>query len=659
MGAAKTFPTSSALFASTIQPLLKQYCSRCHASNAGTPQSPYFAGTGTDQASIDAAYAAARSKINLDNPSQSRFVLRLRNEFHNCWSDCAANSAALEAKIVEFANGIPLTQVDPQLVVSKALSLYQGTVAAGGNRVETNIVAQWEFKTGMGTIAYDTSGVEPALNLNFSGDVTWVGGWGIKVGPTGKAQGSTAASKKLSDLIKPTGEYTVEAWMAPGNVVQEDAFAVSYSGGTTARNFTIAQRAYQYQVFGRASTTDANGGPALLTNDKDRDAQASLQHVVLTFDPVNGRKLYVNGTFTGDVDTKKGGSLADWDDSFAFLVGNETSTDRQWQGVARFVAIHNRALSATQVKQNFDAGVGERYFMLFNVSNLVNLPQSYMMLEASQLDSYAYQFTKPTFVNLDPAATIPSIPLKGIRIGVNGAESRVGQAYIPLNTTISTSNYTPADGQRLSNVGTIIGLEKGPEFDQFFLTFEQIASNTHAVVEPTPTPPAAGPDAPASSDVGLKVFNEINATMSQVTGVPATDTNVKATFDRVSQQLPTVEDINTFLASHQVGIAQLAIEYCNALAEDNTLRSAFWPAVNFGAAASGQRAQLIDPIVTRALGTGVGSQPDASTVSTELNDLITRLSSCTTGCGPAADRTKTIAKAACAAVIGSGTTLLQ
>ena len=89
------------------------------------------------------------------------------------------------------------------------------------------------------------------------------------------------------------------------------------------------------------------------------------------------------------------------------MLGNETSTNRQWEGVLRMVAIHNRALTPTQIQQNFDAGVGEKYFMLFNVSHLVpNVPQAYVMLEASQLDSYGLQFTKPTFISLDPNASV-------------------------------------------------------------------------------------------------------------------------------------------------------------------------------------------------------------------------------------------------------------
>jgi hypothetical protein len=259
---------------------------------------------------------------------------------------------------------------------------------------------------------------------------------------------------------------------------------MSYSGGVSSRNATIGQRAYQYEALGRSSKTGANGAPALLTRDADRDAQASLQHVVLTFDPVAGRKLYVNGVFTGDVDPSAGGSLADWDDTFALVLGNETSNNRQWSGLIRLAAVHNRALTATQVKQNFDVGVGERYFLLFNVSTLTGVPQSYIMFEGSQYDSYSYLFDKPTFISLDAAATIPTLALKGMRIGVNGAESHVGQAYATLDTSISASNYQAATGQRLANVGTIIALEKGPSADMFFLSFEQIGSNTHAHTEP-------------------------------------------------------------------------------------------------------------------------------------------------------------------------------
>jgi len=660
VGTSKTFPADSALFGSTVHPVLRQYCARCHASNAGAPQSPYFG-----DANVDAAYAGARSKLNLDSLELSRLVVRLRQEFHNCWNnDCAGSANQMQAAIQAFANGIPLTQVDPSLVLSKALTLYDGTVAAGGNRFDTNVIAFWEFKTGMGTVAFDTSGVEPAVNLNFAGDVTWMGGWGIKLGAGGKAQGSTASSKKLADLIKSTGEYTIEGWIAPANVVQEDAFVVSYSGGTMARNMTLAQREYQYQALGRSSKTDSNGSPALLTAAADRDAQASLQHVVVTFDPVNGRRVYVNGNFTGDADRSGGGSLSDWDDSFALVLGNETSSNRPWSGVMRLVAIHNRALTAPQIQQNFAAGVGERYFMLFNVSHLVDVPQSYLMFEASQYDSYSYLFEKPTFVSLDPAARPDNLAIRGIRLGVNGTEARVGQAYIPLNATVTAANYTAAAGQRLSDVGTVVALEKGPESDLFFVTFERIGSNTHTPVEAAPPPPAPAVDSTeVASDIGMRLFEEINATMSAVTTVPATQTDVRATYELVKQAMPTKETIEGFVASQQTGVAQLAIEYCSALVDDPALRGAYFPGVDFGAAAStafgspASRDLVFNPLLDRMLGVNVGSQPNRAAARAELDALTARLVAGAAGSAPR--RTAIVTKASCAAVLGSAATLLQ
>ena len=152
VGASKSFPASSALFGSTVYPVLTQYCSRCHSSGATTPQSPFFA-----EANVDVAYAAVRAKINLDSPDQSRLVVRLRDEFHNCWTDCATAANVMLGAIQDFADGVPLTQVDPNLVTSKALTLYDGTVASGGNRFDNAAIALYEFKTGTGTVAYDTS----------------------------------------------------------------------------------------------------------------------------------------------------------------------------------------------------------------------------------------------------------------------------------------------------------------------------------------------------------------------------------------------------------------------------------------------------------------------------------------------------------------------
>lgn len=659
VGQSRNFPDDSTGFANTVYPLAKQYCAACHNANSATRQSPFFADD-----DLASAYAAVKSKINLDAPQNSRLVIRLRDEFHNCWDNCAANAQTMENAIRAYAQQIPVTNVDPAMVISKALTLHDGTVASGGSRFEAGQIALWEFKEGSGTTAFDTSGVQPAINLTLSGDITWVGGWGINV-KSGRAQGSTNASRKLRDLIVPTGEYSIEAWVAPGNVNQENARIVSYSAGPTLRNLTMAQSLYSYEFYNRSSRSDANGSPALKTAAADEDAQATLQHVVMTYDAVGGRHIYVNGVDTGDLDPTATGTLGDWDDTFALVLGNEPSGDRQWTGVLRMVAIHNRALTPAQVQQNFDAGVGEKFYLLFNVSSHTGTANSYLMFEVSRFDTYSYLFNQPTFINLDPEFT-PAAPIaiRDLRIGVNGLVVPLSQIYKNLNVQVSTAGgYAPGTGQVLSSLGTIIPLEKGPEQDEFFLTFAVLGNSSNVVTEPTPLPPAPPADGVPVADIGVKTFDAINATMSTITGVPASQPAVKATYALVKQQLPAVADLSAVLASHQVGIAQLAIEYCNALVEDPGMRQTMWPGFDFNAPAGtafnsgAKRDQIFVPLLTRAMGANVMTQPDEAAVRSELDNLVQDLTACGGSC--AADRTRTVVKAVCAATIGSATTLIK
>jgi len=684
VGGSKSFPanpvplfSSSSLLALVRNPASAN-CVRCHSSSAATPQQPFFAETAATNdpddiaAALDIAYAAIKSKVNLDNPDQSRLVVRLRDENHNCWGNagCAVNADEMLDAVEAYANGISITEVDPTLLISKGLTLYDGTVAAGGNRYEAATIAKYEFKTGMGAIIYDTSGHEPALNLTMSGAVEWVGGWGINVKAGGKAQGTASASKKLSDLIKSTGEFTVEAWVNNANVAQENAWIVSYSAGAMARNFTVAQRMYTYEGYTRSSETNGNGDPVLLTDADAMDAQAALQHVVMTYSPVEGRRFYVNGEFTGDEDAQGGGSLADWDDTFALVLGNETSTNRPWEGVMRMVAIHNRALTPTQIQQNFEAGVGEKYFMLFNVSHLVDVRDAYVMLEAQQIDSYGLQFAKPTFISLDPTESVANLPIGGIRIGVNGLEAHAGQAYSPLDTSIGGAGYTAGAGQQMTEVGTVIGLEKGVAADLFFLSFEKIGSNSrpHAPL-PVPVPPEPA-DLPASSDVGIKTFDEINTTLSLITGVPVTNVRVAATYDLVKQALPAVEQLGTFGPAQQTGMAQLAIQYCNQMVETPALRTAFFgnalvpntTAIStFGsedAPNAGNRNEVVTALMTKGKSTGLEFDLTVDDqIPGEIDDLIDKLVTGPTGSAP--NGTATVMKATCGAVLGSAVTLMQ
>jgi hypothetical protein len=649
-GNSKNFPDDSNLFATTVYPLLNEYCADCHADSAAIPQSPFF---GSEEIAV--AYEAAKAKIDLDTPANSRFVLRLGSEFHNCWSNCPSDAIEMRDAITALSNGIAETEVDPDLVTSMAMSLPNGIISSAGGRFEANAIALYEFKTGNGNLAYDTSGVEPSLNLTLSGDYRWVGGWGVQF-LAGKAQGSTTASTKLFDLIRSTGEFSLEAWIAPANVTQDGpSRIVSYSGGPMARNFMLGQTLYDYDSFVRSSETDEVGEPQLSTPAADEVLQATQQHVVMNYDPINGRQLFVNGELIDVVDGVPGGLINEWDDTFALALGSEVDNNNRWAGTVRLLAIHNRVLTPEQVTQNFEVGVGEKYYLLFNVTSHVGITDAYVVFEVSQFDSYSYLFDEPFFVVLnDAGVTLGAIPVQGMRLGLNGRELTVGQAFGNIDVTINDVVYAEDGLQQLSDLGTIIQLEKGPDEDEFFLTFERLGDATNVVVEASPAAAPPPPDVPRDPMVGIRNFAEVHYTMAKMTDIPVSHPEVAETYSRVYQAMPVQTNIAGFISSQQMGITQLAIEYCAVLVDEPARRAAFFPGFDFSAAASSafnNRALVIDPLINRMVGRNIATQPEITELTNEVNALIDRLIP--------GGQTTSIMKGACASVLGSAAMLVQ
>jgi hypothetical protein len=683
-GASKNFPNDGgALYGQTVYPVLtaanQGNCIQCHFTGSAVQQSPFFAeGPIGDADALLTAYEAAKSKMSLEDPDSSRFVVRLRDESHNCWTASCANDAQAVADAIQaFADQVPVDQVDPNLITSRALTLFEGTIASGGNRHEANVIANYEFKAGEPSlIAYDTSGVDPAMDLTLSGNVGWVGGWGLNF-TGGKAQASTAASSKLRSMITATGEYSIEAWVVPGNVVQEDVRIVSYSGSPDLRNFNLGQTMYNYDFFNRndgvPAAQAANGDPQLSTPDAAEVLQATLQHVVATYDPVEGRKIYVNGILTTMQDPTPGDTLNSWNNTYAFVLGNEVSVDRPFNGVLRMVSIHNRALTEPQILQNFEAGVGEKFFLLFSVSHLTTVPESYVVFEASIFDSYAYLFREPFFISLDGSAQPDGIDLEGIRIGLNGGEAPVGQAFANVDTIISSALYDPATGQQLATLGSVIPLQKGPIADEFFLTFDRLAASTYSRPAPATPAPSTPVNLVPASEIGVRTFDAINATMSAVTGISQLQVDVDATFDLVAQSLPAVPTLEAVLASHQVAIAQLSIEYCNAVVEDLTARNALWGGSfnSWNTPPSGQAAgwenALADPLLDRLIGnvTQIATQPDRTLIEAEMDQLVNGIPGDSSRNGLAetgsnsVQRTSDIAKSVCSSILGSAAMLVK
>ncbi len=377
-----------------------------------------------------------------------------------------------------------------------------------------------------------------------------------------------------------------------------------------------------------------------------------MQHVVATFDPIDGRRLYVNGELVAE-EGAAGGNFNAWDSSFALVLGSEVDGDDGWEGIIRFLAIYNRAMSEADILTNFDAGVGERYFLLFNVEEHVDVPEAYVAFEVSQFDDFSYLFSQPFFITLDDEATIGSVEIDGMYIGVNGREASVGQAFANVSATITDESYVPGSGQRLSELGTIVPLEFGGGDDVFFLSFDSIGNSSYDRPVP-PAPVAAVPDdSEPVSDIGLKNFAEINATLSEVTGVPITNGAVASTYEILRQQLPSQESITGFVSAHQTGITQLAVTYCTQMVNSASPLPGRDDLINNlldGLLANNPAGSSSGPLLTQPH-PDVASEGATRTVREELESLYDRISASATQ--------ESAAIATCAALAGSAITLIQ
>ena len=149
--------------------------------------------------------------------------------------------------------------------------------------------------------------------------------------------------------------------------------------------------------------------------------------------------------------------------------------------------------------------------------------------------------------------------------------------------------------------------------------------------------------------------------MSALTGVSRTQSNVAATYATIYQQLPASDAIEGFLSAESDGDHPIGHPVLDALVEDTSLRSTFFQGLisphRRPPLSTRGRAIVNNALVQKMIGTNLSSQPTSAEVSSELNDLIDRLTSCGGSCS--ADRTKTVVKVACAAVLGSAVTLIQ
>ncbi len=232
-------------------------------------------------------------------------------------------------------------------------------------RVLDGLQALYMFDEGDGLVVHDSSGIEPAFDLQLDNFVTnkWLpDSNGIQiVGPA--VITSTEVAEKVFVACVQANAVSLEVWVEPENVTQ-DGTIFTYSKAND-RNVTLGVNTTRYNGAVRTSNPDPMSTELDVINrvqTNENAAAVAAQHIVYTRDQTTST-IYVNGSVAIPPDnndpppppppaTDQNG----WNPAYQLAFGNETNGGRPWLGKIFLAAVYCRNLTAPEVQKNFAAG---------------------------------------------------------------------------------------------------------------------------------------------------------------------------------------------------------------------------------------------------------------------------------------------------------------
>lgn len=218
------------------------------------------------------------------------------------------------------------------------------------SRVEDGLVVFYPMDEDSGDSIKDKGPRTGQLNLTIEniGKVTRLDS-GVRIDePTVITSGS---AYKLNNAIKATNELTMELWVAPEDAVQPDAMMLGVSANNNARNLGVIQDGADLDFYLRSKGTNYRGEPPTETSGQ---LAGQLTHVVFTRDAAGVTKVYLNGTEVAE--GFAGNTLGNWIGAHSISLGGELDGTRQWLGTYYMLAFYDRALTPSEVVQNFAYG---------------------------------------------------------------------------------------------------------------------------------------------------------------------------------------------------------------------------------------------------------------------------------------------------------------
>jgi len=297
----------------------------------------------------------------------------------------------------------------------------------------SGMVSYWKFDEGSGTTAYDVLGVN---NGQLIGGPIWT---------TGKVRNALQFDG-VNDYVSVgnLGNFylqgTIEFWMNP-TVVENyrNPFTTNYPGYNAAIRFEENSAGNFGLAMGDDSGLQQYGhtylSSGLLPN--------KWYHVVLTWNKTSNKATgYLNGVQKFD----------DWQPIWPTTIPNVTIggilwVDRSWKGLIDEVAIYNRALTADEIQQHYQAGLqGEGY--CDNIPPVIAAHDD-VFAEATSSAGAVVNYVLPTATdNYDASVIVTCTPASGSTFALGdttvtcNAEDEAGNQATPTSFIVHVVDTT-------------------------------------------------------------------------------------------------------------------------------------------------------------------------------------------------------------------------
>ena len=267
---------SLAAFKQTVYPITTAKCVSCH----GSSQTPLHASSNPETAfnAIVDNY-----KIDFNNIANSRMVLKLKNDHHNCWGDCSANATEMQNKITEWKRLIDLEAPD----ATDTTNNVSNTTTAETQTVEDILNPENAIDQGTTTIMAESGSLRTPMEKATTNGVSYI--WA----PEGKGLKTlTSADAGLAYVtFKVATSDFYKVWMlvdAPD--ANSDSMFLKVAGSPSVEWHIKLTKGFEWrEVTNTTSFQDSPfyipGGSNYGVDIRQRDDGVKISKITITNDP--------------------------------------------------------------------------------------------------------------------------------------------------------------------------------------------------------------------------------------------------------------------------------------------------------------------------------------------------------------------------------------